>query len=256
MEDILKVILKPTDERKKVIYFILTIILSIVIASKIYVRLLGDFDIILVTDYKRIITEFFLTGRFVICLMIITAQNIVYTIFNFFVLILISKLGHNSYNFLRNNFNEFLDEVKTNSGFQWIINISIKLLEQLGMIDKDNGRIKPGIEFYYFLHYFRKLNQIDDKETQIDTSLSYGPIPITVQMLVLFDFVFIDHFQISYFLIITLNVLTILLLAFQLFIYFVNIFIDLKKDKILKVLEQFEQEYINGQNADTVQTAV
>lgn len=250
MDNFLQLIFKTENERKKAIYFILSMTLSTVIACKIYGRLFGSFEIMPLSDYSRIVTEFFFTGQFVVCLMIlIVVHKIFYAIVDFFLFKRFAKYADKLYDFFRHRFNkdELLADLKTSKVLQWIANWAINHFKELSVIDIDKDELKPGINFYNILIYFRKLNDTNDKETHIDTTLSYFPFAITVQILILFDFVAIDHISFSNAAIITINVATLLLLLLQLLVYFVNIFADLKQDKILKVLERLEKEHLDRQ---------
>lgn len=253
MDNFLQLILKTENERKKAIYFILSLTLSMVIACKIYGRLFGVFEIIPLSDYKRIVAEFFFTGQFVVCLMIfIVVHKIFYTIVGFFLFKLLAKYADKLYDFFRYRFNkrELIADLKTSKDLLWATNT----FKELSVIDIDKDGLKPGINFYFILIYFRKLNDPNDKETHIDTTLTYFPFAITVQMLLIFDIVVIDHFSFSVASIITINIATFLLLLLQLLVYFINIFADLKQDKILRVLERLEKEHLERQAKLNAQT--
>jgi len=250
MDNFLQLIFNTENERKKAIYFILSLTLSIVIACKIYELVFGGFEIIPLSDYRRIASEFFFTGQFVVCLTIlIVVHKIFYSIVDFFLFKRFAKLADKFYDFFRYKLNkdELLDELKTSKVLQWIANWAIKQFKELSLIDIDRDGLKPGINFYNLLLYFRKLNDPNDKETNIDTTLTYFPFAITVQMLLLFDFVVIDHISFSITSIIIINIASILLLFLQLLVNFLNIFAELKQDKILKFLERLEKEHLDQQ---------
>lgn len=193
---ILQLVFKTENERKEAVYFIFSLVLSAVIACKTYALIFGDFEIILLSDYKRIITEFFFTGRFVVSLMIFV---VIYEVFYTFASLLFfawsAKYADKLYDFLLHNFNkeEVLAELKTSRELQWLTNWIKKAFKELSVIDLDKGELKPGINFYYCLYYLRKLNDINDQETHINENLAYFPFAITVQILIIFDFVAIFY---------------------------------------------------------------
>lgn len=259
MDNFIQLIFKTENERKKAIYLILSLILSIVITSKLYGRFFGSFEVITFSDYRRIVIEFFFTGKFVLCLMIlIVVYKIFYTLLDFCLYKKFAKHADKLYESFRQSFNkdERLADLKINENPPRFVTLAINQLKQISVIDIDKGELKPGINFYNILTYFRKLNDPKDKETHIDTTLTYFPFAITVQIFILFNFVVINHISFSIFLIIVINIAVILLLLLQLLIYFVNVFVDLKQDKILKVLERLEQEHLDQQASQSAPSQV
>lgn len=246
MDSFLELIFQSGDERKKKIYFLLTILLSTVIASKIYGRYIEAFEIIPITEYQKIILEFFFTGRFVICLIVFgIVYHIFYPLFDFFLFKYFAKKTDDFYEFIVQKYNkdDIIHDIKTSKFVKSLAEWSIRSLKQLGFIQLHNLEIKPGANFYTLLRFFRKINDKNDNKG-IDVYLTYLPIPIILQLLLLFNLVAIDSIDLAGYKIILINILAFLILVVQFLLYFANIFLDLKCDKILKLLEQFEQKSI------------
>lgn len=105
-------------------------------------------------------------------------------------------------------------------------------------LEKTTGKITSGVNFLKFLEYFRKLNS--GKEN-IDLEISFYPIPVSIQILVLFNTVVIHNCVVfTNWIIIIINIVLVAIILLQAFIYYINIFVDFKHDKILKFLEQFD----------------
>jgi hypothetical protein len=243
MGDYLQLALKTENERKKMIYFLLAVVLSIVISCKVYARYIGAFEIVPLTEYKRIVLDFFLTGRFVVCVLImITTFKLFYSLTEFIIYKWLAKQSDKLYYFFKNKFKgEIIDKIPTSQTLRWLAEKLIKNFKQLSVIEVEENKIKPGLNFYRLLVYFRKLNDPNDNEG-IDPALAYFPIPITLQIVLLFDSVVVDHFVFSTWLIVLFNVISTAVLIIQFIIYFLNVFIDLKHDKILNFLEQLNKD--------------
>lgn len=252
----LQFFLTEEDKRKKAIFLFLAAILSITVSCKIYGRLMGTFDIIPITEYQRIVVDFFLSGRFIISsLILIVIYKFFYFGIDLFMYKWLAKKADKIYDTLkimikRDGFKEeLIKDVNTNPFIKWFAVWAINTFKQLSYIEIVDGKIKPSINFYYVLDYFKKVNDINSDEN-IDINLAYYPIPITLQILLLFDTIVIHHFDISKCTIGFINFVTIIVLLCQLLKYLVNIFVDLKKHKILNILERIEKEAIKPDTDD------
>lgn len=244
-DNILQLILKKENDRKKAIYFLIACILSVIISCKIYGRFVESFQIIPLIDYTEIVFDFFLSGRFVLSLMILIAvYKIFYSFADFILYKWLAKKADILYDFFRYKVKreELEQEIRTSIFLQRLAMWGIKHFKHLSILDIDKNKIRPGLNFYWLISYIRRINDVNDKETSIDLSLAYFPIPIIIQILLIFDTIIIDHFDITTLIIIVVNLLTVIILILAMIVYFVNIFIDLKQDKILNALEKLEKQ--------------
>lgn len=242
---LLQFILSKENERKKIIYILLSLILSIIISCKIYWHFIEHFDIISLSEYTRIVRDFFLSGRFIICLFIlIVIHKFFYSFSEFLLYMWFAKLSDKLYEFLKRKKdelkNEFLEDLKTNKKLQWFFMLGFNAFKRLNVIEYENNKLTLGVNFYEILKSLRRLNSGDEDEA-IDTSMAYFLLPITFQLLLLFNTVVIRNHHFSLWTILVIDLLMLLLCLIQAFIYFINIFIELKKHKLLSYFERLEK---------------
>jgi hypothetical protein len=245
MESILELFFeeKEGSKSKKGIYLLISLLLSTVLTSKIYGRFLGAYEIIGYNEYDKIVIDFLLSGRFVICLIMLFSVHLLFHfLFDILLTTWLVKKTDELYEYLRLEFTKdsVINAFKTSKPLQGIGNLVIALYKSLNIIDIENNQLKPGLNFYAVLDYFKKINDKDSKE-HIMPSLAFLPLVITIQGLIILDTITIDHVSINCCTIIVLNLVIILVIFFLGIIYFMNLFVDLKKDKILKFLEELER---------------
>ncbi|MBD3637218.1 MAG: hypothetical protein HUJ25_07705 [Crocinitomicaceae bacterium] len=113
-------------------------------------------------------------------------------------------------------------------------------LKKFRIIDVSrDGKISPGLNFIWLKN---QLKQVTEQSITIDTNLAFYPLSITLQIAFLYDFVVLSNFAIDWWWGVLLNILFFALFIIQLIILFVNIFIDLRHDKIYQLLEEVENK--------------
>lgn len=238
-DGLLEFIFKSKDQRKKVAYFLLAVVLTSLISAKIYVRTMGDFSLFMPNDLIKL-KDYLLSGRLIIVIIIfLSIYKFFYSAIDFIITKKLMKWSDKIYDYFKYNFNreEIVSDFKTSKFLQKVADKGIDQFKQVGFIDLDKKKniISPGLNFYKLLKFFRKLKK--DEET-IDTDLAYYPIGITLQILMLFNCVVTDHYEFSCWKTVLINCFGILIFLYQTIVLFINVFADLKQDKILAFLEK------------------
>jgi hypothetical protein len=236
-EGLLQFFLKEKDDREKLIYLLLSITLTAVITAKLYIWRFGDFYLIPLSDGENI-KNFFLSGRFII---ISIAFIVVYKLFYGTLRIplyiwfaaLIDKLFDGIRALGKNP--AALQSLDNDERAKRFFEFVIKLLKRFSLIDVKDGQTKVGLSFHSMLSYFKDLNA---GEEDLDEDIAYYPLPLTLQLLFLFDTGITHRFHLGWLECFAVNIAIIILLLIQSFIYFLNVLVELKKDKILLMMEK------------------
>lgn len=239
--EIINFVLTPKNIRKHALYTLIAVVFCVMITSKIYVRLFGDFDLTPLSDLKGV-KDYFTSGRFVLS---ITLFFIVYKVFfsaiDFILFNVCVKGADKLYDKFRSlnidlNKKEFHGLTKGDIDL-WIVRFVFKRFKEIGVIDVDNGTIKQGIHFKETLRFFKGLYK--GKKT-IDSDLAYIPLAVVFMFCILFNTVVVDNFDVSVWQQVFVNIACAVIMILQTIKYFLNVFIEMKYDKIYLFLKRVE----------------
>ena len=179
---IIDLLIKQDDDRRKILQLLLKIVFTATIAAKVYVSFYGNYSIISLSNFQEI-TLFFLNGMVIKCLAIFTIVWVLsYNIPTFLITIPTLWLSDKIYSglkFLLNvNKEVVLDEqMKNNTGGK-LLRYFIRFYNSTDIIEYENNDVKPGRLYYKFLDY---LEDLESGKKRIETNGFSNPIFLLFQ---------------------------------------------------------------------------
>jgi hypothetical protein len=226
-------------------------ILTTIIASKLYVRLFGEFHLIPLSDIEGI-KEYFMSGAFVLAAgLFLLVYKVFFGMIDYFLFERFAKASNKIYESLRSiqieASKEDVEEAMADKDMPRFVKFLLRKLKEAGVMEVDGKKITPGLNFKKLLKYFKDLHKEKDV---IDSDLAYMPFAITLMFWCLFDSVVVDHFVIPYSLSVVVNILCAIVAIVQLCRYFINVFVELKYDKIYFFMKRVNSgEILKGKNS-------
>ena len=240
---IIDLLVKKDDERQKLILWLLKIIFSSVLASKVYYNLIGDYSILSLTDFQGIVRYFF-SGRVIICIAIFYLVWTSCYDFSFWVLTIIAVwLSNKIYNYLSLVINinpeTFSAEIEKQPKLKRLVILFIKFLNSFDVLEIESNTINTGTNYYKFYDY---LLDLEDGKTIVSTFEYSSKITLTIQFIIIYNW-FGMHFLSYHWWLFALAVFIIVLFLILNFLVFtVSNLIDLKHSRLLNFMEKIEPQ--------------
>jgi hypothetical protein len=220
-------------KRARVVMYLFQVLFSVIFASKLYEYFIGSYDIINITDYKKIM-DFFSSGRFIVCFFFVLASWVVFYNIGFQLI----KWG-----------NRKLVHIILNTIWKWVKNksgekdddIERKLtkkienyLEQKNAIEitEDNKKLKGK----NFSEYKNMVDKMKNNSSDKHHLLPYLLLTLLFQFNIVYFLSFDDEVN-SFFLDFIISGIFI----FYLFSFFLNMFIQ---ESLVKLMEFVDRSFV------------
>jgi len=236
---IIDLLVKQDDERRKILFLVLKVIFSATLATKIYSLLVGPFSIISITDFEGVV-KFFLNGRAVVSIAIFifvwtSFYGLISALFSLPTIWLTSKLYFLVSQLLKITRDEFNSEYQRSKWFRRYVKVMTALLNSTDIIEYEDNVIRPGRSYYKFYDY---LVDLKAGKKNIDVDQFLGVIALVIQFIVIYNWLDLKFLSYSNWFFYSSIILMTFLILFSFFAYVIATLVDIKHSRILNFLEQ------------------
>lgn len=241
---ILDILLKKNEDKLRIMFIFLKIILTATIVSKIYTVKYGDFSLIPITEYAKYV-DFILKGNAIIIIVLFFLIWVLFYYLPTFLLTpIVFKLTPKIFSVIEKIINvnpkSLKTELDSNDKVPKPVRKIINILNTTDVLEVESTTIKPGKNFYKFYDFIFELNK---GTRSIDTEQFNTIIGILFQIVVVY-FWFNMNFLSIYFSVKILAIITfVFLFIFSIFGFIFATLIDMKQKRILDFLEKISPNY-------------
>lgn len=229
--------LKREKEKKKIIYFFLTLGLIFIIATKFYEEFFGLLDLFYLQSYNDLMT--FITSYQIITITLIMGGVflVFYRVPEFFVDIRVLRRIRKVRNWIEENLDkegvESLGQALIESDKKTTVH---KFLTKYRVAKFEEKEIKAGRNYYVILDKIKEIKDADKGQEAIDVIVVFYPIPIVLMLLLLFNIQSAPALDLSLSAYILVNSILVIILVIQYYAYLLAMFVKIHCEFIYELL--------------------
>lgn len=242
MDKIIDFLITEHSDRKKAFFYLLSFLFTSIITASIYQCLIGEFRILKYNELEEI-KDFFMSGNVVMVIMIFV--GVYYSFYNIIEILItpfiISK-SNKAFRFLREVINRenILSTMKSDKTFEKLIQWSISVLDNLSVVEIKGNKVARGVNYTRILG---KMNDLNTDKDSIDLEQAFLPVPITIQLIILFNSVVLSNYCMPLMMSIIINLTLVIILVVCIIIYVFNVFLEFKRGEVLDVMKKIDKTF-------------